>query len=152
LEDAKAIFEEIGDANFITVRGGWNNSRLEWRSSKNVYSRHHNLADTQGYLTAQHLYRAGVLSTHLLWITFTEYYLCCLRLNLILIEQMMSQVKFIDDDFEERCRRNGKNCSCQAEERTHRQSEEENTHWIQFHRFTQDKRHQDIGFYLVSTC
>src|SRR4029077_20749681 len=25
----------------------------------------HNLADTQGYLTAQHLYRAGVLSTHL---------------------------------------------------------------------------------------
>jgi Virulence factor BrkB len=47
-------------------------------------------------------------------------------------------------------RRNGENCSCQAEERTHRQSEEENTHWIQFHRFTQDKRHQYIGFYLLN--
>jgi hypothetical protein len=50
---------------------------------------------------------------------------------------MAAQIEFIDDDFEERCRRNGENCSCQAEERTHRQSEEENTHWIQFHRFTQ---------------
>ena len=45
---------------------------------------------------------------------------------------MASQIEFIDDAFEERCLRNGENCSCQAEERTHRQSEEENTHWIQF--------------------
>jgi hypothetical protein len=33
---------------------------------------------------------------------------------------------------EERCRWNCENCSCRAEERTYRQSEEENTHWIQF--------------------
>jgi hypothetical protein len=44
--------------------------------------------------------------------TFTEDYILCLRLNLILVEQMVSQIKFIDEDFEERCRRNGENCSC----------------------------------------
>jgi hypothetical protein len=45
-------------------------------------------------------------------IPFTEDYLRCLRLNLILIEQTVAQIEFIDDDFEERCRRNGQNCSC----------------------------------------
>ena len=45
-------------------------------------------------------------------IPFTEDYLRCLRLNLILIEQTVAQIEFIDDNFEERCRRNGQNCSC----------------------------------------
>jgi hypothetical protein len=45
-------------------------------------------------------------------IPFTEDYLHRLRLNLVLIKQTVAQIEFLDDDFEERCRRNGENCSC----------------------------------------
>jgi hypothetical protein len=42
---------------------------------------------------------------------FTENYLRCLGSNLIRIGRMSSQIEFIDDDFEKRCRRNGEHRS-----------------------------------------
>ena len=53
--------------------------------------------------------RAGNLS--LPRITFTKNYLRCLRLDLLRIDQMASQIEFIDHDFEERRGRKRENCS-----------------------------------------
>jgi hypothetical protein len=44
-------------------------------------------------------------------IIFADDYLLCLGANLILIRQMLPQVEFVDDDFEEGGRWNGENCS-----------------------------------------
>jgi hypothetical protein len=100
--------------------------------------------------SGRYFYLGGVLNTHLPWITFTEDDLCCLQLYLIFIEQMASQIDFIDHDFEERCRRNGVNCSCQPNRRLIAKVKKRILTGFSSIDSPEIKRHQYIGFYLLN--